>query len=435
MYSAKPAIPLQSVEYPLSETLQSRLTAVAANCTGCGLCVRQCGFLQKHGNPQQQARNYQLRQGGNCADPFACHLCGLCTALCPHQVDPAGLFLALRRAEFRQGRAEHQEYKGLRRYERVGTSQRFSWYALPQDCETIFFPGCSLTGSRPETTWKTFAHLRQALPSIGIVLDCCTKPSHDLGDEDYFSAMFGELKNYLLHQGIKQVLVACPSCQRVFSTYAPELTTRMVYELLNELPLPATPAISASVDIHDPCVARFNSGSQRAVRALLTKKGLQLSEPAQSGKTTLCCGAGGAVSYRSPERSAAWQDKHCQQLQTGHLVSYCASCTQVFAARTRSSHVLDLLFEPELTIAGQAVVSKGLLTYWNRLRLKARIRKNVVAAVTRERTFPGAPKGAPCPTRTKALARLSLRPVTVIVGWTLLPLLYRKLKALRNQPV
>ncbi len=134
--------------------------------------------------------------------------------------------------------------------------------------------------------------------------------------------MFGELKNYLLQQGINQVLVACPSCERVFSTYAPELTTRMVYELLNELPLPATPAISASVDIPLTPVSPASITAARVQCApLLGKKGLQLSDPPQSGKTTLCCGAGGAVSYRYPERSAAWQDKHCQQVQTDHVVS------------------------------------------------------------------------------------------------------------------
>ncbi len=28
------------------------------------------------------------------------------------------------------------------------------------------------------------------IPSVGIVLDCCTKPSHDLGRDDFFNAMF-----------------------------------------------------------------------------------------------------------------------------------------------------------------------------------------------------------------------------------------------------
>ncbi len=115
MNSEHPAMPMQTDDLPFPEALHLRLAEVTANCTGCGLCVRQCGFLQKHGNPQQQARSYQLQQGSNCAEPFACHLCGLCTALCPHQVDPAGLFLALRQAEFRQGRAAHREYQGLRR--------------------------------------------------------------------------------------------------------------------------------------------------------------------------------------------------------------------------------------------------------------------------------------------------------------------------------
>ena len=48
------------------------------------------------------------------------------------------------------------------------------------------------------------------ITDIGIVLDCCTKPSHDLGDEEHFNAMFGEMKDYLLSQGIKTVLLACP---------------------------------------------------------------------------------------------------------------------------------------------------------------------------------------------------------------------------------
>jgi uncharacterized membrane protein YdjX (TVP38/TMEM64 family) len=50
--------------------------------------------------------------------------------------------------------------------------------------------------------------------------------------------------------------------------------------------------------------------------------------------------------------------------------------------------VLDLLFEPEATMMGKVAISKAPITYWNRKKLKNYFRKNVNAAVTRERTFP-----------------------------------------------
>ena len=54
---------------------------------------------------------------------------------------------------------------------------------------------------------------------------------------------------------------------------------------------------------------------------------------------------------------------------------------------TPTSHLLDLLFEPEATMTGRAKVSKAPGTYLNRLKLKKDFKNKVNALVTRERIF------------------------------------------------
>ncbi len=346
-------------------------------CTQCQLCVKECGFLQTYGDPKVIAAAYDPDRDDSRQLPFQCSLCELCTAVCPHGLDPAQLFLEMRREAFVRGKAEFPQHKGLRNYEKVGTSKLFTWYALPENCDTVFFPGCALTGSRPETTLDLYRYLQKHIPALGIVLDCCSKPSHDLGDSVHFHNMFDELKSYLSANGVKTVLVACPNCQKVFSEYGSGLKTESVYQRLDSLPLPATAAVAGGVRLHDPCVARFYSTTQDAVRSLLTKKGLQLSEAGHSRRTTLCCGEGGGVSCLANERARNWTKKNIAAANGERIVSYCASCTNTFAAHGATGHLLDLLFRPRQTLAGKAAGAKAPRTYFNRLQVKNRLRRSI----------------------------------------------------------
>ncbi len=362
--------------------LPSALTEIASGCTNCGLCVRECSFLQKHGTPKAIAYEYEALQDSVPTTTFACHLCGLCTAVCPQPIDPANLFLTMRQEAFAHGIAEFGEHSALRSYENIGTSKRFTWYGLPDQCTTIFFPGCSLSGTRAKTVQETFSYLQQQIPALGIVLDCCTKPSQDLGDHKHFTKMFTALKNNLLTHGVTTVLTACPNCYKVFSTYAPELKVESVYTTLNRLELPEQPQHSEYITVHDPCVARFDESSQTAVRELLWKQGLTIREMPHSKKRTLCCGQGGGVGMLFPESAAQWSHKRLAEAEQQRIVNYCASCTQVFAAQTKSHHILDLLFQPDATLRGKIKGSKAPLTYLNRLRLKRHMQHNVPAAVS-----------------------------------------------------
>lgn len=385
--STATAVPAAEARRPALADARFR---VARDCTECGACVDECAFLKLYGTPRALAEGHDPADPRKRVPAFECSLCSLCTAVCPFGVDPKALFLELRREAVDRGDAPLPEHKGVLGYEKAGTSKRFTWYGLPAGCDTVFFPGCALPGTRPAAALEVYSRLKKEIPSLGVVLDCCTKPSHDLGRDAHFKACLGELKSYLLAQGIRRVLVACPNCWKVFTEYAPELAVETVYETLAPLPAPST--ATGTVTVHDPCVLRFAPKAQAAVRALAAAAGVTVEEMDHSGKTTLCCGEGGTVGALAPALARSWVAQRAGETGGRRVVTSCAGCANQLASRVPVCHILDLVADPAAALEGRAPVSRGLVTYWNRLRVKARLKRDVKAAVTRERTF--SPAGA-----------------------------------------
>jgi Fe-S oxidoreductase len=347
--------------------------AVAAGCTRCGACAAGCAFLQKYGLPGDLAQ--AALEGGSGCDPHACSLCGLCGAVCPEGLDPADFFLVLRREAAERGGLDLARYRTLLGYEARGHSKLFAWRGLPPGCDAVFFPGCTLPGTRPRTTWRLFAELRRHLPRLGVVLDCCHKPSHDLGRQGFFAARFAEVLAPLFEYGVSTVLVACPNCHKVFSRYAAPLKVRTVYEFLAEAGLSSPPRARGRVTVHDPCPLRDAAEVQQAVRGLLAGAGLEVQEMSHSQGRTLCCGEGGAVGCVAPELSAAWGLARREEAAGRRIVTYCAGCAGFLSRVAPASHLADLLFEPERVMAGKARVARTPFTYLNRLLLKRRLRR------------------------------------------------------------
>ena len=367
--------------------LREQLRVNSEKCIQCKLCQKECAFLRKYGKPKDIADSYdpadKLCQGM----PFECSLCQLCAVVCPVKINPALMFLEMRRETVKRGNGDYAEHSVIREYEKRGTSKRYSYYAIPRDCDTIFFPGCTLPGTRPERVLGLFNYMRKIIPSIGIVLDCCTKPSHDLGREEYFNAMFHEMKDFLTVNGIRNVIVACPNCYKVFSRYGGELSVRTAYEFMADNGLPDGGELNGTVTVHDSCAVRFQGSVHAAARDLVAKKGLTVEEMKHSGRKTLCCGEGGSVGFLAPDLSKNWGVLRKEEAGGRRIVTYCAGCANFLGSLTPSNHILDIIFEPEATMAGTVKISKAPFTYLNRLRLKKHLKKNIDAAITRERTF------------------------------------------------
>ena len=366
--------------------LQEQLAATKAGCTNCGECVRECAFLKKYGTPKSIADSCDATDTASLTRSFECSLCGLCSVVCPEQLDLDRLFLEMRREAVDRGCGDYKEHGPLVSYEKLGTSRRFSLYRLPEGCTTVFFPGCSLSGTRPDGVNKVFAELQKSDPKAGIVFDCCLKPSHTLGREQYVNAMFEEMNLWLTGQGVKEVLVACPNCQVMFDALGHGLNVRTVWEKLADSGLQPEGA-SGTVTVHDPCVIRNAQPVHQAVRTLLEKQGLTVEEMAHSGRDTVCCGKGGAVDMLNPDLAASWGALRKKEADGRRIITYCAGCVQALDRHTPTNHLVDLLFAPEQTLAGKKKGAGAPITYVNRLLLKRSFKRTEGYAVTRERTF------------------------------------------------
>jgi len=363
-------------------SIRQPIESIADDCVNCGICVKECAFLREYGSPQKLALHWlEDKEKADRAFPFECSLCGLCHGVCPKELDPSAMFLAMRRELVEEGNGVFKQHKVIRAYEKRGSSNLFSWFHFPKGCNTVLFPGCALPGSRPQTLLHLFRLLQESIPDLGIALDCCTKPSHDLGDNAHFKKMFNGLSHILKKHSIHKVLVACPNCYRIFKEYGRDFEVQTVYEIL-ELPERQSVQVEGEVTVHDPCGLRFAGTIQESVRGLVEQRGLTIREMKHSRSRTFCCGEGGSAGFMRPEFATGWTTKRVAEAAGNDIVCYCAGCSHFLGKCASTPHVLDLCFFTESVMAGKQKVSKAPLTYWNRYRLKQTLRKELHGGVS-----------------------------------------------------
>jgi uncharacterized membrane protein YdjX (TVP38/TMEM64 family) len=296
------------------------------------------------------------------------------------------MFLEMRREAVVRGHGIFPEHRGLVRFERTGMSRRFTWYALPDGCESVLFPGCSFPGTRPARTRELFEQLRERDRHLGIVLDCCGRISSDLGKEHFARSMMEEMSSFLMSHGVREVLVVCPNCHDMFKTYGTGLSVRTVYEVL---PARKTAPVRGGekLVLHDPCGARFHDACHASVRRLVASAGIAVEDMAHAQERTLCCGNGAGIDSFSPDLADQWLRRTAGEAGGRTIATYCAGCAGTLNTRSRAVHLLDVLSEPSAALTGKVRASRGLATFLNRLCLKRHFRKTVDARVTRERTF------------------------------------------------
>ena len=354
--------------------LDTALATVIDDCTECGNCVDQCAYLQRFGTPLAQARSFEA--GSLTPETiYSCNVCSLCDVFCPEGLKLSEMFWLMRCRLVEEGRGPLKSHRRILNYEKIGLSDLFQLTAIPEGSEMVFFPGCALAGTRPQQTVRLFEMLRKDIPNLGIVLNCCTKPSHDLGRKDFFGDRFGDLINDLKNSSIKTIVTACPSCHQIFSRYAEDFENKTIYEVLAEHPSLTKIDQPLEMAVHDPCATRFDSTVQQSVRDLGRAMGCTTVEMKHGRKKTFCCGEGGSASFVAPDLTKTWGEKRRDEAGKKPVLTYCAGCVQFLSGPMDIYHIIDLLLEPEKTLAGKAPVSRSPFTYLNRLRLKYKLRR------------------------------------------------------------
>jgi Fe-S oxidoreductase len=365
-------------------SLEECLNQVRENCSDCGLCVNECGFLEKYGSPKKLARNYDPEQKSFQVMPFECSLCGLCNAVCQEGLNPEEMFRKMRRESVIHGKGKFSGHDSLLLYERTGMSRLFTFYGLPESCSRVLFPGCAFAGTRPELTKKLFDSLKAEDQSLGIVLDCCGRISDDLGRENFSREMIQEMQDYLTGKAVSEVIVVCPNCYGMFRKYAGNLNVKTIFEALPQTGV-SNPSGRSAV-IHDPCSTRFSSSYHEMVRKRLMLSGINVQEMAHSGKTTLCCGGGAGVMPLAPEMSDGWLTKISTEAKSWTIITSCAGCLEILGKHNRCIHALDAIFDPD-ALTKKPKTPKLPIAFLNRLSLKRYFRKTIIAQDSRERNF------------------------------------------------
>lgn len=177
----------------------------AGRCLQCQCleCVKQCVYLQEYKEyPKTLVRKIfnseTIVQGTRSANQMinSCSLCGQCTVICPNDFPVAEVCRNSRRTMVETGHmpaSAHEfaledmafsrsDHCRLARHQPGTTASRY-----------LFYPGCQLAGSAPETVRRSYELLCDQLPGgVGLLLDCCGIPAHWSGRDAQFTAGLGE---------------------------------------------------------------------------------------------------------------------------------------------------------------------------------------------------------------------------------------------------
>lgn len=344
------------------------VTHLLDECIECGICTRECAFLQEASNPKKLSQHI-IKGVGDSSNLNGCTLCGLCAKVCPKKIDIPTAFLELKRAE--QKTTVCRSARPLLQYQRIQSSAFLSLQKIPVGSDTVFFPGCSFATTRGQHTLDVFSYLQRHYPQIGVVLSCCGKPSHDFGLNKVFTPHFAKIIKSLQRAGITQIITACPNCQYTFEKYS-DLRVFSLYQVLEKHPMNKKTLQNHTVSIHDSCTARHAPHIHKAIRSIIASEGGNIVEMPHNREMALCCGDGAAGSLTRPDLAQTWQDLRRQEFTesaSDTLITYCAGCSDKIQP---SSHILDLLFDDQSTQKSQS--SNIFMRYYKRYSLKKRFK-------------------------------------------------------------
>lgn len=266
-----------------------------------------------------------------------------------------------------------RHHRRLLAFERVGHSRLFRCLNMPVGCTSIFFPGCSLPGLLPGATLALYHRLQAISPTIGILLDCCHKISHDLGRKQTHQVYLTQLTQLLDAHDIVTLVTACPSCLQALSGLPDRFTVTTAYQQLNLAPTLERPRLSpgTTFTIHDPCTVRFRPSLQDAVRQLCHSLDVPVEETAHAREATFCCGEGGGVGFVAPQLTEAWRQRRKAETGDRTVITYCAGCTSSLGRHQQAIHLTELLTATGTSRPLRPSRPVGPLHRWlNRLWLK-----------------------------------------------------------------
>jgi Fe-S oxidoreductase len=258
-----------------------------------------------------------------------CVTCGACVQACPVSIEHVDHIVDLRRHLVMVESSFPPEAEPmLRDVERASNpwghaqSDRAAWAASlgvrilepgEPPPEYLYWVGCASSfDERARQTATSVAKLLQAaavdFAILGPQESCTGDPARRMGNEYVFQAFAEANVSVLNDAGVTKIVANCPHCFNTLANEYPdfggnfevvhhtELLSRLMAEGRLTVPAPAEGSSSEgglSITYHDSCYLARHNDVLEAPRDLVAAVGTPV-EMERSGKSTFCCGAGGA---------------------------------------------------------------------------------------------------------------------------------------------
>jgi Fe-S oxidoreductase len=371
---------------------QTEAETEAQRCLQCECleCVKVCSYMEKFGAyPKKYARevynNLSIVMGEHKANKLinSCSLCGLCRQICPNDFSMQDLNLLARRTMVESGKMPPSAHEFALLDMSFSQSKHFAMARHQPDqarSKHLFFPGCQLCASAPGQVELVYAHLRSVLSDgVGLMLDCCAAPAFWAGRKESFEGQSAHLTAQWETLGRPCLILACPTCLRMFKDHLPVIPTVALWSVLETHPRPGTAIeISRPLTVHDSCTVRNETELQACVRRLLIKVGVSIEEMTLEQDKTECCGFGGLMQNANPELAREVVRQRAGRASVDY-VAYCAMCRDNLAAvGKRVVHLLDIFFpDPKQSDSAARPRPDWSQRQENRARLKVRLLERV----------------------------------------------------------
>lgn len=307
---------------------------------------------------------------------YTCTNCLMCQELCGVRDDgygPWDITVAMREEMTeRDGPIEAHRalFEGLQQYDHPWSqpkAERGLWangLGLKKlgsgSATTLLFAGCSADRDSGRAGAIALAKLMQKASEDFVILGdeekCCGLYAYDLGFRREYDRLENENLNAIKEAGIRKVVVACGSCQRIWRQYAKKVEPQIVVlhgleyieDLIQTARLKFSKPVLKKVTYHDSCHLGRGCGVYQAPRTILGSiPGIQLVEMERNQRWAWCCGGGGGAPEAYPEL-AQWnaQDRMREAMDTGAalVLTSSALCQQSFSTASDGTlPTMDLL--------------------------------------------------------------------------------------------